>query len=272
MSNDKMEFKEFKKKFTLRIHNELEKILVIDKSSNKILEPMRYSSLNGSKYIRSLLVYATGSALNLEEKFLDQPATAIELIHTYSLIHDDLPCMDDDDVRRGVASCHVKFNESSAVLAGDALQSLAFEVLSKKKFTEIDDNFYSSLYECASHAQIISKSKREELIDKFIMNDFKGHIDTNYFIKSVVYKHPLIVQLFPETENRSNWGDKNRSSWDILLSNISIKLLKSDTDIDSWEKIYFISKLKGKLNIIIYICVIILIIVYLIYRKKSILK
>ena len=142
MSNDKIEFKEFKefkKKFTLRIHNELEKILVIDKSSNKILEPMRYSSLNGSKYIRSLLVYATGSALNLEEKFLDQPATAIELIHTYSLIHDDLPCMDNDDIRRGVASCHVKFNESSAVLAGDALQSLAFEILSKKKFTEIDD-------------------------------------------------------------------------------------------------------------------------------------
>ena len=91
-------------------------------------------------------------------------------------------------------------------------------------FTEIDDNFYSSIYECASHAQIISKSKREELIHKFIIKDFKGHIDTNYFIKSVVYKHPLIVQLFPETENRNNWGDGNRSSLDILLSNISIKI------------------------------------------------
>ena len=129
MSNDKMEFKEFKKKFTLRIHNELENILVMNKSSNKILEPMRYSSLNGSKYIRSLLVYATGSALNLEEKFLDQPATAIELIHTYSLVHDDLPCFDNADTGRGKPTVHKAYGESAAVLAGDSLIINAFNCL-----------------------------------------------------------------------------------------------------------------------------------------------
>ena len=76
---------------------------------------MKYSTLNGSKFIRSLLVYSTASALKISPKLLDQVSIAIELIHTYTLIHDDLPCMDDDNVRRGFL-CHVAFNESSAIL------------------------------------------------------------------------------------------------------------------------------------------------------------
>ena len=89
-----------------------------------------------------MLVYATGSALKIDLKLLEQPALAIELIHTYTLIHDDLPCMDDDDTRRGSPSCHIAFNESSAILAGDALQSLAFEILSNKKYDEISNKIY----------------------------------------------------------------------------------------------------------------------------------
>lgn len=139
MSNDNSEFSKFKKKFTLRIRDELEKKFILNNDSNKILESMKYSSLNGSKYIRSLLAYATGSALNINPKFIDQPAIAIELIHTYSLIHDDLPCMDDDDIRRGLPSCHIKFSESTAILAGDALQSMAFEILSTNNYDEIND-------------------------------------------------------------------------------------------------------------------------------------
>ena len=133
MSNKYLEFSEFKEKFTLRIQNNLEDIFnSYGESSFGLIEPMRYSTLNGSKFIRSLLVYSTGAALKISPKLLDQVAIAIELIHTYTLIHDDLPCMDDDDVRRGSPSCHVAFSESSAILAGDALQSLAFEILSKK--------------------------------------------------------------------------------------------------------------------------------------------
>ena len=94
-----------------------------------LLEAMSYSATAGGKRIRPLFVYASGRALNLNESTLDGIAAAIELIHTYSLIHDDLPSMDDDDLRRGQASCHRKFDEATAILAGDALQALAFEIL-----------------------------------------------------------------------------------------------------------------------------------------------
>jgi len=90
---------------------------------------MHYSATAGGKRIRPLFVYASGRALGLEEKNLDGIAVAIELIHAYSLIHDDLPAMDDDDFRRGQASCHRQFDEATAILAGDALQALAFEIL-----------------------------------------------------------------------------------------------------------------------------------------------
>lgn len=94
-----------------------------------LLQAMHYSAVAGGKRIRPLFVYAAGRALNLSEIMLDGIAVAIELIHTYSLIHDDLPSMDDDDLRRGQPSCHRKFDEATAILAGDALQALAFEIL-----------------------------------------------------------------------------------------------------------------------------------------------
>lgn len=92
-------------------------------------EAMRYSSLDGGKRIRPLLIYATGLVSGQTPEQLDGPAAAVEMIHVYSLIHDDLPCMDDDDLRRGKATCHKAFDEATAVLAGDALQALAFHVL-----------------------------------------------------------------------------------------------------------------------------------------------
>jgi farnesyl diphosphate synthase len=92
-------------------------------------DAMHYSATAGGKRIRPLFVYASGRALDLDEGSLDSIAVAIELIHTYSLIHDDLPSMDDDDLRRGKPSCHRKFDEATAILAGDALQALAFEIL-----------------------------------------------------------------------------------------------------------------------------------------------
>ena len=94
-----------------------------------LIEAMQYSSTASGKRIRPLFVYACGQALNIDIEKLDGIAAAIELIHTYSLIHDDLPAMDDDDFRRGQASCHRQFDEATAILAGDALQALAFEIL-----------------------------------------------------------------------------------------------------------------------------------------------
>jgi geranylgeranyl pyrophosphate synthase len=93
---------------------------------------MRYSALAGGKRIRPVLVYATGTALGLAIEQLDPIAAAIEFIHAYSLIHDDLPAMDDDDLRRGRPTCHRAFDEATAILAGDALQALAFEVLASE--------------------------------------------------------------------------------------------------------------------------------------------
>ncbi|RDY69633.1 (2E,6E)-farnesyl diphosphate synthase [Lysobacter soli] len=90
---------------------------------------MRHAVLLGGKRMRPLLVYAAGSAFGASVDTLDAPAVAVELIHAYSLVHDDLPAMDDDALRRGQPTVHVAFDEATAVLAGDALQSLAFEVL-----------------------------------------------------------------------------------------------------------------------------------------------
>ena len=90
---------------------------------------MRYATLNGGKRVRPMLVYAAGEALGVAAEQLDGAACAVELIHAYSLIHDDLPAMDDDDLRRGRLTCHKEFDEATAILAGDALQTLAFRVL-----------------------------------------------------------------------------------------------------------------------------------------------
>jgi geranylgeranyl pyrophosphate synthase len=92
-------------------------------------EAMRYATLAGGKRVRASLVYAAGAAVGAPDAELDVPASAVELIHAYSLVHDDLPCMDNDDLRRGKPTCHKAFDEATALLAGDALQSLAFEVL-----------------------------------------------------------------------------------------------------------------------------------------------
>ena len=93
---------------------------------------MRYAALDAGKRLRPALVYAVGVDLGAPMEMLHRPAASIELMHCYSLIHDDLPAMDDDDLRRGKPSCHKAFDEATAILAGNALQSLAFEVLTKQ--------------------------------------------------------------------------------------------------------------------------------------------
>jgi farnesyl diphosphate synthase len=95
----------------------------------RLHEAMRYAILGAGKRIRPILVYASGEAFSVPAYALDGPAVAVEMIHGYSLIHDDLPAMDDDDLRRGRPTCHKAFDEATAILAGDALQALAFHVL-----------------------------------------------------------------------------------------------------------------------------------------------
>lgn len=115
-----------------RANRALEACLIEADSEPTVLhEAMRYAVLNGGKRVRATLVYATGEAVAAEPELLDPPACAVELIHAYSLVHDDLPAMDDDDLRRGKPTCHRVYGEANALLAGDALQTLAFQVLAE---------------------------------------------------------------------------------------------------------------------------------------------
>ena len=110
-----------------RIEGVLARTLQIEAGATpRLLEAMRYSSLAGGKRVRPILVYATGEALGAPLELLDAPAAAVELIHVYSLVHDDLPAMDNDDLRRGRPTCHRAFDEATAILVGDALQARAF--------------------------------------------------------------------------------------------------------------------------------------------------
>ncbi len=113
-----------------RIESVLDRVLTLpDPGTPRLREAMRYSVLGGGKRLRPLLVYLTGESLGAPLERLDAPAAAVELIHAYSLVHDDLPAMDNDDLRRGRPTCHKAFDEATAILVGDSLQALAFELL-----------------------------------------------------------------------------------------------------------------------------------------------
>src|SRR5512137_2567743 len=113
-----------------RIETVLERVLPPETTTPAALHrAMRYAVLGGGKRMRPLLAYAAGELAGAETAVVDGVAAAVELVHAYSLVHDDLPCMDDDALRRGKPTCHVAFGEATALLAGDTLQALAFEVL-----------------------------------------------------------------------------------------------------------------------------------------------
>ena len=121
--------------FLSRIRDQVYKNIEISiGQSNDIENAMNYSALGQSKMIRAGLIFASGKInMNISNDSILTLASAIELIHTYSLIHDDLPCMDDDGFRRGKESCHIKFGEATAILTGDALQTLAYEMICDDK-------------------------------------------------------------------------------------------------------------------------------------------
>jgi len=121
-----------------RIERVLDACLALpDAGTARLREAMRYSTLGGGKRLRPALVYLTGESLGAPLANLDAPAAAVELIHVYSLVHDDLPAMDDDDLRRGRPTCHRAYDEATAILVGDALQALAFSVLADESMGDV---------------------------------------------------------------------------------------------------------------------------------------
>ncbi len=128
--NPEESLKSFIKECQIRVDSALDHWLPpTSRLPSRLHEAMRYSVFNGGKRMRPVLTYSSGRALGVDLDSLDGPACAVELIHAYSLVHDDLPAMDDDDLRRGKPTCHVAYDQATAILVGDGLQTLAFQLL-----------------------------------------------------------------------------------------------------------------------------------------------
>ena len=124
---------------------------------SNLISPMKYGTLFGGKKVRSTIILNTGKILNIKPKHLINICAAVECIHSYSLIHDDLPCMDNDKLRRGKPSTHVKFGESTAILAGNSLLTLAFEIIADKNYKIKPSQkveLIKKLSECSGHTGI----------------------------------------------------------------------------------------------------------------------
>ena len=122
-----------------------------------LIKPMKYGVISGGKKIRSTIIFDFGKIFSLSEKKLINICAAVECIHSYSLIHDDLPCMDNDSIRRGKPSTHIKFGEASAVLAGSSLLTLAFEIIADSKYlleSKMKNEIIKSLARCSGHTGI----------------------------------------------------------------------------------------------------------------------
>ena len=128
-----------------------------DQKHSLLINPMKYGIISGGKKIRSTIIFDFGKIFNISEKKLINICAAVECIHSYSLIHDDLPCMDNDSVRRGKPATHIRYGEASAVLAGSSLLTLAFEIITDKKYKispKFKNEIVSSLANCSGHTGI----------------------------------------------------------------------------------------------------------------------
>jgi|TARA_B100001059_G_scaffold225803_1_gene253413 farnesyl diphosphate synthase len=148
------------KKKLIKNAKKVDKFLInyIKKQNNSLLvKPMKYGVISGGKKIRSTIIFDLGKIFNLSEKKLINICAAVECIHSYSLIHDDLPCMDNDKMRRGKPSTHIKFGEASAVLAGSSLLTLAFEIITEEKYelnSKMKNEIIKFLASCSGHTGI----------------------------------------------------------------------------------------------------------------------
>tara|TARA_B100000282_G_scaffold190278_1_gene138626 strand:+ start:942 stop:1811 length:870 start_codon:yes stop_codon:yes gene_type:complete len=152
-------------------------------NSSELVPPMKYGLFPGGKKIRSKIIFDVGSMFNLKKENLTILAASVEAIHAYSLIHDDLPCMDDDNLRRGKPSAHVKFGESTAILAGNSLLTTAFEILSDKNFKveeKIKSNLINLLSRCSGQTGIaggqyldLSYEKKKVSLKKILNMELK---------------------------------------------------------------------------------------------------
>lgn len=152
-------FNEFSRQYRERVNQALTKRFDdAHQYEPRLIKAMQYSLLSGGKRVRPLLVYATALAVDQCTALTDTAACAVESIHAYSLVHDDLPAMDDDDLRRGLPTCHIKYGEATAILAGDALQAIAFEWLSSPLIKNKQVDTHKSLNKQLQCVQVLAKA------------------------------------------------------------------------------------------------------------------
>ena len=195
----------------------------------ELILPMSYGLFSGGKKIRSKILFDVGSIFNVNYNTLIKIGAAVECIHAYSLIHDDLPCMDNDSVRRGKPATHIKFGESTAVLAGNSLLTLAFEILSNKNINlneKIKNNLINRISECSGHlgiagGQFLDLSFEHKKVSKKKIIDMEIKKTGKLF--SFCCTAPLIIK---------NKNKKEIKSFEKIGSNIGLLFQVADDLID----------------------------------------
>ena len=219
-----------------RVNNQLNSLL---NNSNQINDSIAYALSNPGKRVRPILIYLVGDALKIPKNNLDSIAVASEIIHTYSLVHDDLPCMDDDDLRRGKPTLHKKYSESTAVLAGDAMQSLAIQIILEDKniSSEIKVMVTKFLMKTIGHkGMILGQALDIEFEGLEVSKDQiiqMNHLKTGLLIEFCILAPVLIA-------------NKRNEHWENIASSVGIAFQLIDDLLDLEESVENLGKATNK--------------------------
>ena len=219
-----------------RVNNQLNSLL---NNSNQINKSIAYALSNPGKRVRPILIYLVGDALKIPKNNLDSIAVASEIIHTYSLVHDDLPCMDDDDLRRGKPTLHKKYSESTAVLAGDAMQSLAIQIILEDKniSNEIKVMITKFLMKTIGHeGMILGQTLDIEFEELEVSKDQiiqMNHLKTGLLIEFCILAPVLIA-------------NKRNEHWENIASSVGIAFQLIDDLLDLEESVENLGKATNK--------------------------
>ena len=219
-----------------RVNNKLNSLL---SNSNQIDKSIAYALSNPGKRVRPILIYLVGDALKIPKNNLDSIAVASEIIHTYSLVHDDLPCMDDDDLRRGKPTLHKKYSESTAVLAGDAMQSLAIQIILEDKniSNEIKVMITKFLMKTIGHkGMILGQALDIEFEELEVSKDQiiqMNHLKTGLLIEFCILAPVLIA-------------NKRNEQWENIASSVGIAFQLIDDLLDLEESVENLGKATNK--------------------------
>ncbi len=230
------------KKKLLKNAKKIDQFLInfLNKQEQSLLvKPMKYGVISGGKKIRSTIIFDTGKIFNIREKYLINICAAVECIHSYSLIHDDLPCMDDDSIRRGKPSTHIKFGEASAVLAGSSLLTLAFEIINDKKYllkSSMKSEITESLARCSGHTGIAGG---QELDLKFENKKKKIYQIINMQKKKTGKLFNFCLYAVGVISNKS---DKEKKSLSNLGEEIGFLFQLADDFLDQKGSKYLVGK------------------------------